>query len=190
MKTMSNAIFTIVCMTLLSCSAGSSALNSIPVENALTRVVANSNFKVADNASFASAFILYKGGTPDAIHKIPIGDYLLSRIVLSIPEDLDISSIRLLRFEARIDPDGIVMPHARCRGSCNLEIIYAGQTLTISVPIDQNLGPFYVYGSYSPPYSQGLPGETEPAIHAQVKKAVDQTARDISSKFASLKKIN
>lgn len=57
----------------------------VQVPDALTKVSSSTNFVVADKKSFASASVPYPTRSNRSNHTIPVGDYLLSRVILTLP---------------------------------------------------------------------------------------------------------
>src|SRR5437868_3112493 len=107
---------TTLLVLFLSACGGYSPITYQPVvvPDMLTKVTSNKNFKAVDNKSFAEAAMLYPTRTGKAHHIVPVGDYLLSRVVLGLPEDAGISKIRLEDYHSECSAKGILGPHLWC----------------------------------------------------------------------------
>lgn len=154
---------------------------SVPVPDALTRVVPNPNYAVTDNASFASAKLLYPARMGGDYHTVPVGDYLLSRVVLALPGDAGISAIRLQRFDCKCDGRGFLGPHLWCVYDLAVAIRANNSDRTLTAHGERDVGPVYVPGDFAFPFTSG--DYFSETIHYQARLAVDAAAGAVAAAY-------
>jgi len=143
----------------------------VAVPDALTKVTTNKNFAVVDNASFSDAVMLYPNRTQKPVHRIPVGDYLLSRIVLALPQDAGISKVRLAQYSNVCEGRGTFGPHLWCVTKTRLQVTANNVERTLDVTDEADVGPVFIAGDISPPFTMG--DTLEGPIHGQARASVD-----------------
>ena len=157
---------------------------AVTAPDMLTRVVANPNFKAVDGTSFANAAMLYPTRVGTSHHSIPVGDYLVSRIVLALPPNAAISALRLTEYRSVCRPSGFVSPQARCATKATFQVETPGGAKSISVESEVDTGPLYVVGDISPPFTWGdMPVD---AIHQEARKSIDALEVAMRASFSRL----
>jgi len=154
---------------------------SVPVPDALTKVVPNPNYAVTDKGSFDTAKVLYPTRMAGDYHTVPAGDYLLSRVVLALPSDAGISAIRMQRFDCKCNGRGFIGPHLWCVYDLAVAIRTGVGDGTLMVHGERDVGPVIVAGDFSPPFTVG--DYYPESIHYQAKLAVDAAAAALGAEF-------
>lgn len=150
----------------------------------LTRVVANPNFRMVDGESFADAAMLYPTRLPSNHHTIPVGDYLLSRTVLALPSDVEISSLRLVEYRSACLASRLFAPQARCATKAVFAVGTRQGMRTLEVSATPDVGPLFVVGDIVPPFTWG--DHPTEAIHAEARLTVDALQAEMRQAFAQL----
>lgn len=167
----------LVCGIISSCMHTSATLHAIPVPDAFTKVVSNPNFKAVDNESFSDAYLYYRGGLPDLYHRVPVGDYLLSKLVTTLPIDAEITLIRLNSFESKCGESRAFLPGLQCRTHCSVQIVSNGTVHAINASSqDDDLGSHLIYGEI---------GDVETLMQDQAKRAIDSLVLKLADLFHS-----
>ena len=149
------------------------------VSDSMTRIATNKNFKAVDSPSFGNAVMLYPTRLGDTYHSVPIGDYLLSRVVLGLPEDAGIAKIRLDEYKSKCESR---IPHFWCTTSARLAVTAHGSDKILDVTDEVDVGPRFLPGDISFPFTTG--DFFDGAIHAQARKTVDGISIKILEAFS------
>lgn len=158
----------------------------VPVPEALTKVALNPNYAIADKASFASAKLLYPARLAGDYHTVPVGEYLLSRVVLTLPSNAGISAIRMQLFDCRCNGRGFLGPHLWCVYDLAVAIRANGSDRTLTAHGERDVGPVYVPGDFAFPFTTG--DYQSQTIHHQAKLAVDAAANALAAEFGKSKR--
>jgi hypothetical protein len=175
---------TTLLVLFLSACGGYSPITYQPVvvPDMLTKVTSNKNFKAVDNKSFAEAAMLYPTRTGKTHHIVPVGDYLLSRVVLGLPEDAGISNIRLEDYHSECSAKEILGPHLWCLTNARLMIAIGGRDRLIDLADEADVGPVFVPGDIAPPFTMG--DNLEGPIHTQARATVDHLTAKLWPAFS------
>jgi hypothetical protein len=173
----------VLALPLLSACGGYSPViyQPVTVPDLLTKVTANRNFKTVDSKSFADAVLQYPTRTGSSYHTIPVGDYLLSRVVLALPEDSEISNIQLKSYESRCASKGMLGPHLLCVTRIRLTVTARGKDYALELSDEADVGPVFIPGDIAPPFTMG--DYLEGPIHEQARRTVDHVAVKLRPAF-------
>jgi hypothetical protein len=130
---------------------------AVMVPEMMSQIEANKNFKVADNTSFSNAIMLYPTRTGDSDHRIPVGNYLLSRAVLALPDDAGLTKIRLDEYRSECESRGVFGPHLWCTTNAQLTIAIRGKDQILHATDEVDVGPVYIPGDMSLPCPASAP---------------------------------
>jgi hypothetical protein len=175
------AIAFIAAATFLATCGGYSAHQYPPLtaSDVMTKISTDKTYKAADYISFANAVMLYPARANVSYHSIPVGDYLLSRVISALPQDAEFTKIRLDEYKSKCEFRGF-LSHVWCTTSARLTVASRGKDSTFDVADDVDVGPGIVAGDIAPPFTWG--GFNDEAIHAMARMTVDS----ISKKFHDL----
>ena len=171
------------CLLVAGCGGYSSIrYPAVSAPDMLTRVVANPNFKIVDPGSFAEAAMLYPGRCCGTYHQVPVGDYLLSRVVLAMPKASTITALRLTEFKSVCGPSRMLAPLARCVTKAVFSVNAGGTAVSSTVEAEADVGPQIVAGDIAPPFNWG--NHYVDVIHDEARKSVDAFAAKAAIAFA------
>lgn len=174
--------FLILSLFLIACGGYTARVYPpVQVPNALTKVASSPNYAVADHKSFASAFIPYPTRNNNSNHSIPVGDYLLSRVVLALPQKSGINTIALKAYDNNCASRGVFGPHLWCVYRLSVDIIQDGKKRNLLAKGEVDVGPKFIPGDVSPPFTFG--NRLVRVIHFQARRAVDAAVKQLAATY-------
>lgn len=176
----------IVFLLLISGCGGYAAHTYPPLtaEDFLTKVISNNNFKIIDGVSFSKAQILYPARITSIYHIIPVGDYLLAKTTLALPERSNIEQLRLNSFNSTCMPSQFIAPEAKCVTSVIITLIIHGAYKNIAIKDEVDAGPLFIAGDFAPPFTWG--DMLNEPIRIEAQKVIDSLQMKMHDNFVKI----
>ena len=128
---------------------------------------------LADMDSFSGIFMRFDSGGFGNFHSIPIGDYLLSKMLFIIPEGKNVRSISLRYFDGRCKGETGFSPHAICNANTYVQITTYKEEMILKASVyNMDVGNIRV-GFFTDSY-----------IRKQVKGVIDSLAEQLDLEFS------
>ena len=149
----------------------------------LTEVEHTRNYRIVDKGSFVRASVLYPTRTLAGHYAVPVGEYFSSKIAVTLPQNADISLIRLEGFESKCACQGPDNLQLWCTTICTTTVIAGGTERHISVTDYKYLGQHYIYGDFNP----ALTYVEVDRIHKNSQVVIDNIVQRIQQQFSGRK---
>lgn len=167
---------------LLSACGGYSPIHYQPVPMPRTQnIVESKNFEAVQTQSFSEAVMLYPTRLGNTYHTIPVGDYLIGRIVTALPGDSEISEIRLDAYDSKCGMTGFFIAHALCRTRASFSVKADGIVHLLDVFDEADVGPMFIPGDIAPPLTMG--DKMEGMMQLQAMTSVKHLVPKIAAAF-------
>lgn len=163
-------LFACVTFALGACVANTARqMTPLPARIPLLSHSGSQPFETADKWSFSQAVISYPAGG-DQHHRIPVGEYLLGRLLEKSPQ----LNLKLVRFDSSADTAFGVF--TRCLLSLDVEIAYyaEGQPRRFLFQFERrDIGPFFVGENSVIPFTSAGPSD-DGLFHNQLRPIIDE----------------
>lgn len=164
-------------LLLAGCTANTARqITPLPTASPLLARAGEPAFETADKWSFTQAVFRYPAG--EGFHQIPVGDYLLDRIVAHAGE---VHGLRLVRFESTGRTAFGVMTKHLTTLDVEVTATVAGTIRRARFAVeDRHLGPLYS-GDFSAVPFAGSSLSSDSMFHEQVVPLIEEAAREIAA---------